>query len=100
LVQTSDGQRSLECPAPGWFDDLSIAPGSEGLAIGRYLEENRAFVEAVVEGKEPSPGFHEAVTAHRLVDAVYRSAAACGAPVRLDGGEPEPPQEAPANPVD
>lgn len=29
LVQTSDGQRSLECPAPGWFDDLSIAPGSD-----------------------------------------------------------------------
>jgi predicted dehydrogenase len=43
---------------------------------------DRAWVRAVATGAVASPGFPDALTAHSLVDAAYRSAAA-GEPVRL-----------------
>lgn len=39
-----------------------------------------AFVRAVASGRPASPDFAEAVRAHRVVDAIYRSAAAGGEP--------------------
>lgn len=55
-------------------------------ALG-LLPENPdgAFLDAVTSGRPTSPTLRDAVRAHRLVDAVYASAAAGGAPV-----EPEP----------
>jgi len=35
----------------------------------------------VAEGRQASPTFRDAVRPHRLVDAIYRSAAESGAPV-------------------
>jgi predicted dehydrogenase len=40
-------------------------------------------VDAVVDGRSPEPGLEEALTAHRLVDAAYRSAAQGGTPITL-----------------
>jgi predicted dehydrogenase len=40
-----------------------------------------AFLAAVAEGRPASPDVTEALAAHRVVDALYRSAAADGAPV-------------------
>lgn len=47
------------------------------------LNPDRAFVEAVRSGRDATPSFADAVRAHRLVDAVYESAAAGGVPVSL-----------------
>lgn len=55
-------------------------------ALGLLPENPDAeFLDAVISGTPTSPTFRDAVRAHRLVDAVYASAAAGGVPV-----EPEP----------
>jgi predicted dehydrogenase len=41
----------------------------------------RTFLTAVAEGRPASPSFADAIGAHELVDAVYRSAALAGAPI-------------------
>jgi predicted dehydrogenase len=41
------------------------------------------FVRAIMEGHAAAPDLHTAVHAHRVVDAMYASAAAGGAPVIL-----------------
>lgn len=43
-----------------------------------YSLEDYFFLKAVSEGRDPFPDFHTAMEAHRLVDAIYRSAAADG----------------------
>ena len=48
-----------------------------------YVEADRAFVDAVVSGAPPAPSLDDALVAHRLVDAAYRSAAAGGVPITL-----------------
>ena len=49
----------------------------------RYSLEDYLFLRAVAEDRDPFPDFHVALAAHRAVDAIYRSAAAGGAEVRL-----------------
>jgi predicted dehydrogenase len=49
----------------------------------KYSLEDYFFLRAVAEGRDPFPDFEVALQAHRLVDAVYRSAAAGGALVGL-----------------
>ncbi len=44
----------------------------------KFALEDYFFLKAVSEGREPFPNFSTALEAHRLVDAVYRSAAAGG----------------------
>lgn len=48
---------------------------------GPYAPQALQFLTAVAEGRTPAPGLDVAVAAHRLADAVYRSAALGGAPV-------------------
>jgi predicted dehydrogenase len=48
---------------------------------GVYAPQALAFLTALAEGRPPAPGLDVAVAAHRLADAVYRSAALGGAPV-------------------
>jgi predicted dehydrogenase len=48
----------------------------EGLL--RYSLEDYLFLKAVIEDRQPFPDFHVALEAHRVVDAIYRSAAAGG----------------------
>lgn len=51
-------------------------------ALTRYTLEDYFFLDAISKGEEPFPGFPLALEAHRVVDAVYRSAAAGGEEVR------------------
>jgi predicted dehydrogenase len=82
-MQTSDGTEARSCPAPAWVDELPLARDEVGLAIRTYAEGDRAFVEGVVTGRTLEPSIEQALEAHRLVDAAYRSAAAGGVPVPL-----------------
>ncbi|MEX0801639.1 MAG: Gfo/Idh/MocA family oxidoreductase [Dehalococcoidia bacterium] len=47
-------------------------------ALGRYTLADYSFLTALAEGREPFPDFPLALEAHRLVDAIYRSADAGG----------------------
>jgi myo-inositol 2-dehydrogenase/D-chiro-inositol 1-dehydrogenase len=82
-LQTSEGTEVLACPSPPWVDDLPLGDDEVGLAVLPYVVADRMFVDAVVAGGEPEPSLHEALVAHRLVDAGYRSAASGGEPVIL-----------------
>lgn len=44
-----------------------------------YANPDGEFVNAITAGRPASPGFAEAVAAHRIVDAIYRSARTGGA---------------------
>jgi predicted dehydrogenase len=80
-VQTSAISEVRPCPSPPWVDELPLSHDDVGLAIRAYVEADRAFVDAVREGSAPAPGLDEALLAHRLVDAAYRSAERGGAPI-------------------
>jgi len=80
-VQTSGGVDVRPCPPAAWVEDLPLERDEVGLAVRTYAEADRAFVEAVASGQPPAPSLDEALTAHRLVDAAYRSAAAGGQPL-------------------
>jgi predicted dehydrogenase len=51
---------------------------------GLGTNPDQAFVDAVLAGRAAYPTFAQALRAHRLVDAAYRSAAAGGAVVGVD----------------
>jgi hypothetical protein len=51
-------------------------------ALSRYTLSDYFFLKALEEDKSPFPDFPLALEAHRLVDAIYRSAAAGGEEVR------------------
>jgi len=77
-VQTSAGAELWDCPPPPWVSEVPLLPSV--IAARPYLEENRQFVESVIGRGHPAPGLEEALSAHAVVDACYRSAAAGGAP--------------------
>jgi myo-inositol 2-dehydrogenase/D-chiro-inositol 1-dehydrogenase len=80
-VQTSDGETVETLDAPAWSEALRV-PQTFAKALAQYAEPSLAFLQALLDGS-PTPGPHasEALAAHRLVDAVYRSARAGGAPI-------------------
>jgi predicted dehydrogenase len=84
-VEAADGAVELAADTlSGWVAELPIAPEwLRGLAP--YALADRAFLDAVAAGEPGWPGFEAAVSAHRVVDACYASAAAGGAltPVAL-----------------
>jgi predicted dehydrogenase len=82
-VQTSDDTEVRHCPSPTWVDDLPLQDDEVGLAVRAYVEEDRAFIDAVTTGTTPEPSLREALVAHQLVDAAYRSAERGGVPVTL-----------------
>jgi len=81
-----------------WMD----ADGSDGRLEGEALaaaatplfpgpaNPDAAFLDAAQRGEPAWPDFATAVDAHRLVDAVYRSAAAGGTPCRSEVAVPDP----------
>jgi predicted dehydrogenase len=83
-VQTSAGTDVRACSSPEWVDALPLADDEVGLAIRAYVEADRGFVDSLIAGTTPEPGLGEALIAHRLVDAAYRSAAGAGTPVEID----------------
>lgn len=82
-VQTSDGVEVRACPPPEWVEALPLGDDATGIALRMYAGPDRAFLDAVSEGRPPVPGFADAVVAHLLVDAAYRSAASGGVPINL-----------------
>jgi predicted dehydrogenase len=62
----------------------------EGDALTAWLKDRgdkasnpaRTFIEAAASGAPATPCFRDALPAHRIVDAIYRSAAADGELVR------------------
>jgi predicted dehydrogenase len=81
-IETSTGSEARECPAPDWVDALPV-PDEQRRALGLYAEASRRFLACVSAGTAGSPGASEAVAAHRLVDAAYRSASQGGSPIAL-----------------
>lgn len=49
----------------------------------KYTFEDYLFLKSVLEGADPFPDFHVALEAHRVVDAIYRSADQAGATVAI-----------------
>jgi predicted dehydrogenase len=82
-VQTSDTSEARPCPSPEWVTALPFRNDEVGLGVSPYLEEDRSFVDALVDGRVPGPSLQEALVAHRLVDAAYRSAKEGGRPITL-----------------
>jgi len=81
LRLVSDGRtESWACPPEPWVLDLPIDEPWKRYA-GTYAPQARAFLDAVAEGRAPTPSLDVAVAAHRLADAVYASAALGGAPI-------------------
>ena len=74
-----------------WQPSGSEARSLEGAEIGAELKRrgaqggnpDSAFLRAVEAGRGASPSFRDALRAHVLVDAFYRSAAAGGVPVEV-----------------
>ncbi len=78
-IETSDGTEALTAPAPEWIDRLST-PEVYAKSVAQYAEPAKAFLDAVARGDGfAAPGVDEALAAHEVVDAAYRSAANGGA---------------------
>jgi predicted dehydrogenase len=75
------GNRQDRHEPPEWVRSLPIEEPWLRFA-GVYAPQARSFLDALAAGTTPAPGFEVAVAAHRLCDAVYRSAALDGAPVK------------------
>ncbi len=96
-------ERGWYCQEDDWFGPVEwIRSGDRGRVAGDDLlakaaaeipyeavNPDGAFVRAVAEGRPAWPDFDVAVRAHELVDAVYRSCAAGGAPVDVPVHSPE-----------
>ena len=78
-VTTSGGAETVACPPPAWVAELRVEDPWWG-AVAAYAPQALAFLTALAAGDPPAPGFGVAVAAHRLADALYRSAAAGGVP--------------------
>jgi myo-inositol 2-dehydrogenase/D-chiro-inositol 1-dehydrogenase len=81
-IQTSEGTETRACPSPSWVEQLPFE-GELGLAVAPYVEADRAFIDALHSGCAPEPSLEEALRAHQLVDAAYRSADLGGQPIAL-----------------
>jgi myo-inositol 2-dehydrogenase/D-chiro-inositol 1-dehydrogenase len=81
-----------------WYGPVrwTFAGGEEGVLEGADLEAavtgsanpDAEFIRAVTDGRPAQPDFEDALRAHVVVDALYRSAAAGGAPVEVPAGTP------------
>ncbi len=92
-------RRHIVIEGDDWFGPVSWtdSDGSAGSLASDALTEAVApmrdgtdnpdgeFIRAIVEGRQASPDLHTAVAAHRIVDAMYASAAAGGSSVEVAG---------------
>jgi predicted dehydrogenase len=65
----------------------SLGVGRADFIFYQYVAD-REFVHAVRDGRPASPDFTDALRAHCIVEAAYRSAAASGAPTAVPEGLP------------
>jgi predicted dehydrogenase len=77
-VETSEGAEVLACEPAVWVDELPV-PQAVRRPLGQYAEASKAFLDGLSRSDgPPPPGAVEALAAHHLVDAAYRSAAQAG----------------------
>ncbi len=82
-VEGADGVVELSADTlAGWVAELPL-PAAWRQGLAPYAIADQAFLESVAAGRPGSPGFATAITAHRVADAAYRSAAAGGAPTAV-----------------
>jgi UDP-N-acetyl-2-amino-2-deoxyglucuronate dehydrogenase len=84
-VETTDGVEVLEGASPEWAAALDV-PEVYEKAVAHYASQSKHFLdELAARGSSARgfPGAAEALAAHRIVDAAYRSAAAGSTPVTL-----------------
>lgn len=87
VVQTSDGTEELIGTAPPWAADLAV-PEVHQKAVAQYAEPTKQFLDGLAERSPRTghPGARDALAAHRIVGAAYRSAAAGGQPQTVTAG--------------
>jgi predicted dehydrogenase len=83
-IETTQGKEAIACPMPAWMDELPV-PADRREVLAPYAEASRRFLDAIASRSAGSPGEGDAVAAHRMVDAAYRSAHRGGAPVSFLG---------------
>jgi predicted dehydrogenase len=81
-IETSHGADAVDCVPAHWVADLPVPDVVRG-PLSPYVEATRAFLDAVAKGEATTPNAADALAAHRVVDAAYRSAASDGLPVVL-----------------
>lgn len=82
-VETSGGHDVVECPLPEWSSAFRV-PDEYRAALALYAAPAREFLDDLASGAAPRPPVAaDALAAHRVVDAAYRSAELGGSPVSL-----------------
>jgi len=79
-IETSEGHEAVVAPGPPWLDRLST-PEVSAKAVAQYAEPSKAFLDALTEQGSAARGMPDvetALSAHEVVEAAYRSAAAGG----------------------
>ncbi len=86
-VQTDDGTHAVEFDPPPWTTKLQV-PEVFAKALAQYCEPTKAFLDGLgaAAPRPGTPDAGEALAAHRLVDAAYRSAAGGGSPISAGPG--------------
>lgn len=87
-IETSAGLEVLETPIPGYLDPLPLddVPETWRIAAAGLAIQAKAFLDALARGENTGwPTVDDALVAHRVVDAAYRSAAGGGASVDCRG---------------
>ncbi len=80
-VETSEGTELVTADPPEWIDRLTT-PHVHATAVAAYAAPAKDFLDAVARdgaGARGVPGVGEALSAHEVVEAAYRSAEAGGA---------------------
>ena len=81
-LETSAGHEAIVAPAPEWIDRLTV-PEVYAKSVAAYAHPSKTFLDALTRDGAAavgSPSVDDALAAHEVVEAAYRSAAADGAP--------------------
>lgn len=88
-IETDAGSETIQCEPPPWVVDLDL-PAEVAKPLGLYATPAKVFLDGLDRGEGLGPGAAEALAAHRLVDASYRSAGMGGQPVQVAPGGSRP----------
>lgn len=83
-VETAAGESVIAGEVPEWLAGIGL-PEEIAVPLAPYLVAAKAGLDAAVVGKSARPDAATALTAHRIVDAAYRSAASGGGPIATPG---------------
>jgi myo-inositol 2-dehydrogenase/D-chiro-inositol 1-dehydrogenase len=85
-LQTAEGEEVVEPPLPEWAGRAAARLGLDPALVGAaasYGTAVKEFLDGLAAGRSGTPSAAEALAAHRLVDAAYRSSEAGGTPVAV-----------------